>query len=133
MASILFYFYLLPTQSSPKQFSRPSPACSPTLGHRLHSLLHRARVLLVGCCVISSSGGHLRPRRILSSIFFLVQFAARNKETTPPHTFQSAPAVSPLQCPSHRRCQLLVGCCVPPSNGGHLRPRVRPSLYFVVD
>ena len=28
--------------------------------------------------------------------------------------------------------QLLVGCCVPPSNGGHLRPRVSPSLYFLM-
>ncbi len=46
-----------------------------------------------------------------------------------PHT-HSAPVTSHLQCPSHRRCQLLVGCCVPPSNGGHLRQRVLPSLYF---
>ncbi len=30
----------------------------------------------------------------------------------------------------HHRCQLLVGCCVPPSNGGHLRPRVLPSCYL---
>ncbi len=43
---------------------------------------------------------------------------------------RSAPVATPLQRPPHRQRQLAVGYCVPPSNGGHLRPRVRPSIYF---
>jgi hypothetical protein len=70
------------------------------------------------------------PRAQPISLFFcrLPPFDAPNNRTTNPT--RSAPVASPLQRPPHRRRQLSVGCCVPPSNGGHLRPRVRPSLYF---
>jgi hypothetical protein len=76
----------------------------------------------------SSIGGRLRPRCIFIFLFFAAPFDTPNNGTTPPT--RSAPVVSPLQCPPHCRRQLSVGCCVPSSNGGHLRPRVRPSLYF---
>ena len=70
------------------------------------------------------------PRAQPISLFFCRSppFDAPNNRTTTPT--RSAPVASPLQRPPHRRRQLSVGCCVPPSNGGHLRPRVRPSLYF---
>jgi hypothetical protein len=33
---------------------------------------------------------------------------------------------------NHHCHQLSAGCCVPPSNGSHLRQRVCPSLYFLM-
>jgi hypothetical protein len=47
---------------------------------------------------------------------------------TPPLS-PSAPSPPPM---IHRCHQLWVGCCIPPSSGGHLRPRVGPSLYFLM-
>jgi hypothetical protein len=72
------------------------------------------------------------PRAQPISLFFCRSppFDAPNNGTTTPTRSAPVPVASPLQRPPHRRRQLSVGCCVPPSNGGHLRPRVRPSLYF---
>ena len=47
---------------------------------------------------------------------------------TPPLS-PRAPSPPPM---IHRCRRLSVGCCVPPSSGGHLRPRVSPSLYFLM-
>jgi hypothetical protein len=76
----------------------------------------------------SSIGGRLMPRCIFFIYFFTAPFDAPNNGTTSPT--RSAPVTSPLKRPPHRRRQLSVGCCVPPSNSGHLRPRVRPSINF---
>ncbi len=99
--------------------SNPPPSRKPVFRWLLHNK--------------SSIGGRLRPRCIFIFLFlfFAAPFDAPNNETTSPT--RSAPVASPLQRPPHRQRQLLVGCCVPPSNGGHLRPRVHPSLYFFVD
>ncbi len=43
-----------------------------------------------------------------------------------------SPVAPLLQCPLHRRHWLSVGCYVPLSNSDHLRPRPRPSLYFLM-
>ncbi len=43
-----------------------------------------------------------------------------------------APVTTLLQRPLHHCHWLSVGCCVPLSNGGHLRPRPCPSLYFLM-
>ncbi len=59
-------------------------------------------------------------------LFFAAPFDTPNNGTTSPT--HSVPVASPLQCPFHCRQRLLVGCCVPTLNGGHLRPRVHPSL-----
>ncbi len=44
-----------------------------------------------------------------------------------PSLLPSAPFPSPLIL---HQCKPLVGCCIPPSNGGNLRSRSRPSLSF---
>ena len=73
------------------------------------------------------------PRAQPISLFFCRSppFDAPNNGTMTPTRSAPVPVASPLQRPPHRRRQLSVGCCVPPSNGGHLRPRVRLSLYFL--
>jgi hypothetical protein len=74
------------------------------------------------------------PRAQPISLFFCRSppFDAPNNGTTTPTRSAPVPVASPLQRPPHRRRQLSVGCCVPPSNGGHLRPRVRPFPFFFV-
>ncbi len=47
----------------------------------------------------------------------------------PPHV-PPQPRILPTSKPSLP--PTLVGCCVPQSHCGHLRPRVRPSLYFLM-
>jgi hypothetical protein len=42
------------------------------------------------------------------------------------------PVATLLQCPLHCCHLFSVGCCVPLLNGGHLRPRPHPSLYFLM-
>jgi hypothetical protein len=75
-------------------------------------------------------GGRLRPQCIFIVFIFCRSIRAPNNWTTSPT--RSALVASPLQRPPHCRRQLVVGYCVPPSNGGHLRPRVRPSIYFLL-
>ena len=58
--------------------------------------------------------GHPRPRRI----FFYYKFSSIISMAKQWHGIsptRSAPVASPLQDPYHRRCRLLVGCCVLPS------------------
>jgi hypothetical protein len=73
-------------------------------------------------------GSRLRPRCILIFFIFCRSIRRPKQWDNVPHTF--CPVASPLQRPPHRQRHLSVGCCVPPSNGGHLRPMVRPSIYF---
>jgi hypothetical protein len=54
---------------------------------------------------------------------------AQRYNTPPP---RSSLVASSLQRPPQRRRRLVFDCCVPSSDGGHQRPRVRPSLYFFV-
>ncbi len=75
------------------------------------------------------TAGHLRPLLyFIFVIFFVAQFAAPKSEKHPP--IHSTPAVHPLHRLSYRCLRLSVDCCVLRPNGGHLRPRTRPPLYF---
>jgi len=46
---------------------------------------------------------------------------------------RSKPHAPPLRHPFHRGRNLLVDCCILSLNSGHLRPRPRPSLCFLMD
>ncbi len=99
-----FILVFTPTPNSivPKTMVSPFPRSPPPVeSPRLLSLLRRARVLLVGCCVLSLIFGRLSPRRI----FFSHQFSSINSTAKamtwrPPARY--APVVSPLQCTPHR-------------------------------
>ncbi len=49
-----------------------------------------------------------------------------------PPTRSPAHAPLPKHIPYHHFCHLLVDCWLQSSNGGHLRPRPRPSFYFLM-
>jgi hypothetical protein len=75
------------------------------------------------------NGGYLRPLLCFIFVFFVVvQFTTPKKGKHPP--IHSTPATHPLHHPSYRCRQLSAGCCVLRPNSGHLRPRIRPPLYF---
>ncbi len=104
----------------------PAPLCS---SNYPPSPLCCAGVLLVGRCVI-----FIRRRPSMATTYFCWRFfsslicCSKQRDNNPPT--RSALVAFPLQCPFHRWCQILVGCCVSPLNGGHLRPRVLPSCFF---
>ncbi len=76
-----------------------------------------------------SNGGHLRPSLYFFFDFFLsFNSPPRNKKNTPP--IHSTPAAHPHHHPSYHCLQLLVDCCVLQPNGGLLRPRTHPPIYF---
>ncbi len=107
---------------------------SPITSHQPNLLANTpfvARAFLVGCCVCFSGR---EPSKATTNFIFDFLFPSNltpgSKRQDPPT--RSALVASPLQRPPQRRCQLLFDCCVPSSNGGHLRPRVRPSLYFFI-
>ena len=70
---------------------------------------------------------HLWPRRIFIFKFFVASFAAA-KQLLNAHPIRFAAVARRLQCPFHGRHRLLVGCCVPRFNDGHLRPWPHPPL-----
>jgi len=74
-----------------------------------------------------SIGGCIRPRRIFVFIFVRrsVHRPKRWYSVTPTRSVH--PNIHPTVITDFR---LSVGCCVVCSNGGHLRPRPRPSLCF---
>ncbi len=81
-------------------------------------------------CVGSPIGSQLRPPCILSLLFFVLLHLTPQTMGSCPLT-HSVPAAPPLIHPIYRGCQPLVGCCMLLLlNGGHLRPRPQPSLYF---
>jgi hypothetical protein len=88
----------LPKRSCMVVWPMPSPSVTP------------ACFWLVVVCKISN-GGHLRPLSdFISVIFFVVQFAAPQKEKHPPR--YSTLVAHALHHPSYHCCQLLVNCCV---------------------
>jgi len=74
-----------------------------------------------------SIGGCIRPRRFF--VFIFVQRSVHHPKqwygVTPTRSVQ---VVCPPKYLPHRDCGHSVGCCIECSNGGHLRPRPRPSL-----
>jgi hypothetical protein len=106
----------------------PPPLRSPTVLRPLPSLAHHFRVNLVGCCVQSTIGGRLKPRRILLYSFFARNPMAEKMQRQPP--LLSSPCAPPLPNISQRCCQLLVGCCIPPPSRSHRNSSPRCSLYF---
>jgi hypothetical protein len=65
-----------------------------------------------------------------TSLSYLILFAAPKYKNHPP--IHPTPAVHPLHHPSYCCRQLSVDCCVLRPNGGHLRPRTHPPLYFLI-
>ena len=117
---INFSFTLSPRLIAPKR-SNCSPLALPTSQTSSSiSFVACTCFWLVGCCVWFS--GREPSKAMTPSIRHPVQ------RYNTPHTLHPG-CVSSLM-PTHRRRQLSVGCCIPPLNGDHLRPRVRPSLYL---
>jgi hypothetical protein len=90
-----------------------------------------ARVFGWLLCMFNSVGSHLRPRRVLFSIFYSISIQRPGTKRKHPPT-RSTLATSLLQLPLQRRRQPIFDCCVPQLNSGHLRPGVRQSLYFLL-
>jgi hypothetical protein len=78
-----------------------------------------------------SFGGRLRPGYIII-LFIFSSFESPPKSMRQCPPIRSSPRVTPLQHTPYRFCQLLVGCCVLPLNGGHLRPMHHIPQYFFV-
>jgi hypothetical protein len=127
--------YLLSSSLLPSTKGLSLPSHSLNVLAWLHGLSHPPSVMpacfwLVVVCKISN-GGHLRPLlHYIFEIFSSFNSPPRNKKNTPLIHF--SPAVHPLHHPSYCCCQLLIDCCVLQPNGGHLRPRTRPPLYFLI-
>jgi hypothetical protein len=130
-AGINFILFFTSTELDRLQNDHIAPPLrSPPATHHLLSIPRRARVFLVGCCVAFVVW---RPSKVTTYFFFhlLSSINSTAKQWHGVHPTRSAPAASPTQCPSHLRCRLMVGCCVPPSNGGHLRLTHPPPLSFL--
>ncbi len=105
------------------------PLCSPC-GLQLPSFTSFVAPACFWLVVVwfSFVGGHLRPQRIFVVVFFLLICRSKQRDNTPPHVPSRLPLL--FNTPPTIDANFLVGCCVPPSNGGHLRQRVLPSLNF---
>ena len=115
---IQFFFANSDTPNDTKTFPPRSPPSAPPL----YRPPYRFCRFLVGCYVPPLIGGHLKATMYFNMIFFVVaHFDTPNDTTTfPPRSPPSAP---PLYRNLFRIRRLLVGCCVVPSIGGHLRSR----------
>jgi len=75
-----------------------------------------------------------RPSKATVYFFLLIFPSCKSLPQTmgrrPP--IRSIPRAPPLQRPPHLCLRLLVGCCVSPLNGGHLRPMHHVPLYFLM-
>jgi hypothetical protein len=128
-ASILFYFLHQPNSIVSKTIIL-RPPCTP----RRSRIISYPSPIAPACFWLvvvwhSLSGGHLR-----TQLYFFFQLLSSINSTAKKwqgvYPTRSAPAVSPPQCPSHLRRRIMVGCCVPPSNGGHLRLTHPPPLSY---
>jgi hypothetical protein len=103
------------------------PPRVPLVAPPLHTSLHCGCLFLVGFCF---SNIHRRPYK--ATTYFCIYICSTL--SSPPQTMvtptRSVQVVRPPEYPPHRDRGLLVGCCVVCSNGGHLRPRPRPSICF---
>jgi hypothetical protein len=86
----------------------------------LHTSLRRGCLFLVGCCVSNIHRWLYR-----ATTYFCIYICSM---LSSPHHPQ---VVRPPEYPPHCDHGLVVGCCIVCSNGGHLRPRPRPSLCFL--
>jgi len=80
-ASILFNSLPPSNSDRPQNDQTPLPLHFPPVARPVLSIPCRSRVYLVGCCIQSSIGGRLRPRRILFFIFFAPSFDGQNDLT----------------------------------------------------
>ncbi len=116
--NILFF-----TSTKFKRLKKKITMCPPCTPLWSHIISYPFPVVLVCFCLVVvwylASGSHLRS-------FFLLLLSWHGI-----HPTCSAPAASPPQFSSHLRRQLMVGCCVPPSNGSHLRLMHLPPLSFL--
>ncbi len=127
----MIYFSFLsprPAWSSPNNQIAP-PLRSPSAEPRRPYTLCRGRVFLVGCCIDLT---RLEPSKATASFIFIFLFSFNStsgsgRQHPPTH---SALAASPFKRTPQRRRRLIADCCVPWWKGGHLRPGVRPCLYF---
>ena len=124
-----FVEFLFPFNSTPGSRRQHPPTRSALAASPPQCPPQRRRRLIFDCCVTRIKGGHLRPR-VCPSLYFLSLHS--NNQTTsnrPPHTFQPSRISSPMH-PLKGEADFLVGCCVPPSIGGQLRPRHPPLSLF---
>jgi hypothetical protein len=78
-----------------------------------------------------SISGRIRPQ--YNFVFIFVQRSVhRPKQWCGITPTRSVKVARPPEYPPHRDHGLLVGCCMPSSNGGHLSPEPRPSLCFLM-
>ena len=87
---------------------------------------------LVGWCLWLSGW---EPSKAMTKFMFDLYFPSIRFNSKPNTKWEHLPTcsslvTSSLQRPSHCLCWLFVGCCIPPSNGSHLRLTHPPSLYF---
>ena len=80
----------------------PPPLRSPTVVHPLPSLAHHFRISLVGCCVQSTNGGPLKPRRISLFHFYAPKSDGRKDATASSPIVIVVRAVSPEYNPTIR-------------------------------
>ena len=78
----MYLFIFLSFQLSPPTMVRLPPIRSNPHTPSLQDLLYRFRWLLVGCCVLTLNGGHLRPMHHVSLFFDVSLFSAPNRQTS---------------------------------------------------
>ena len=115
----------------PKQWNCTSPA--PLACHTFPPYFPPSRPPVFGWLLRfkSSTSGHLRPRCILYLIFFRCSIRRPKRwDGVPPHAPRPARLCS--KTPPTGSANYRVDCCLPSSNGGHLRPEPGAALYFFV-
>jgi hypothetical protein len=127
MPPILFYFFTSSELDPHKIDQIVLPLRSPPIVHHFLSLRRRARVFLVGCCVVFDVW---RPPKATTYFFLLLifvdQFDGQTTARRQPHTFHPGRLSSPRPLPPSTPTFGWLLC--PSIKRGHLRPMIRPSL-----
>jgi hypothetical protein len=88
-------------------------------------------VFLVGCCIWIIDRWLSKAMTFFFYLFFLsLSLPSQTMARRPPT--RSVQVLCPPQYPSYRKRQLSIGCYVVQPKDGHLRPRPRPSLCFLM-
>ena len=108
------------------------PLCLLLTAPLLYTPLRCGSLFLVGCCIINYQSAAIYGHNVFFFNLLPLHLTPQTMGQRSPHIPPRSPLLSnaPLIVDDHFTS---VGCCVPTLNDGHLRPRVRPSLYFFVD